>query len=250
MHRFSRIVAALALAAAAARAQRLTWYDRLLLLAAPQTVSGVVLDDSGKPVAGAHIDHSDVQPREQLFTDDQGRFQLHTRAPALIIRKLGYNGQLVRIAPGIRLRIVLQRATKALATCAAGCRVLKTPSSSFCFPPIPGVQAGEQGHYQDTFVRAFTAQAGNRTTELLHGAGPNWSLGIPYTGDVWESAQYSEQAFIAAGSDVIDARGTAPDGKRWRYLGRFGESASYYEADPPAAALLDRVLDGVCIAGH
>jgi len=47
---------------------------------------------------------------------------------------------------------------------------------------------------------------------------------------------------------VIDARGTAPGGKRWRFLGRYGESVSYYEADPATAAAFDRTLDGVCLA--
>lgn len=245
-----RLAAALLLFLAAARAQRLTWYEKLLLLEAPRNVSGVVLDDSGKPVAGAHIDHSDLEPREQLFTDDRGRFQLRTRAPAIVVRKLGYDGQLVKTGSAGTLRVILHHATRTLEPCAPACRGLKTSASVFCFPPIPGVHIGEQGRYEDTFVRAFTVQSADRTTELLHGAGPTWSLGIPYTGDVWESSHYSERALPGDGSDVVDARGVAPDGRRWRYLGRYGESASYYEADPPAATLLDRVLDGVCLANQ
>lgn len=243
MHRPSiRAFAIFVLLTASAGAQRLTWYERLLLLQSPQPVSGTVVDVSGKPIAGAHIDHSDVQG-EQLFSDDQGRFSLHTRAPAVVVRKLGYNGQLLHLTPGSKLRVVLHRATEALPACSKTCSTLKTSASALCFPAIPNVQTGEQGRYEDTFVRAFTAGS----TELLHGAGPSWSLGIPYTGDVWESSQYLEHTYTAKGADIIDARGVAPDGKRWRYLGRFGESASYYEADPAASALLDRVLDGVCL---
>lgn len=249
MTTFQRIAAAIVLTCAAAGAQRLTWYERLLLVEAPRTISGVVVDDSGQPVSGAHIDHSDIEPREQLFTDDRGRFQIRTRAPAVVIRKLGYNGQLVRIS-GLELRVVLHRATRAIPKCSQSCLGLETAASRFCFPQIPGIHTGGQGHYEDTFVRAFTMQSSDRTTELLHGAGPTWTLGIPYTGDVWESKQYSETESTTQDLDIIDARGVAPDGRHWRYLGRYGESASYYEADAQTAAILDRVLDGVCLTAH
>jgi hypothetical protein len=65
---------------------------------------------------------------------------------------------------------------------------------------------------------------------------------------VWESTNYAEHGYLGTGSDIVDAHGTAPGGRRWRYLGRFGESVSYYEADPSTAAAFDRVIDGVCIA--
>jgi hypothetical protein len=243
-----RIITAACVFAGVAAPQRLTWYEKLLLLQAPQTVSGVVLDDSGHPVAGAHIDHSDVQAREQLFSDDRGRFQLRTRAPAVIVRKLGYDGRLVRLSNSLLIRVVLHRATRRLPDCAARCLSLETSAGAFCLPTVAGVQAGEQGRYEDTFVRAFTLPHGSSAAEMLHGAGPHWSLGIPYTGDVWESSDYAEHTYAASGSDVIDARGTAPGGKRWRFLGRYGESVSYYEADPATAAAFDRTLDGVCLA--
>ncbi len=244
MNKVLRILSAVSLCAASAVSQRLTWYEKLLLLQAPQTVTGVVLDDAGNPVAGAHIDHSDVQAREQLFSDDHGRFQIRTRAPALIVRKLGYDGQLVRLSKTPSIHVVLHRATRRLAVCAAHCRTLDSSASALCLPPIPGVQPGEPGRYEDTFVRAFTLAG---SAEMLHGAGAHWSLGIPYTGDVWESSDYSEYSFLGKGADIVDARGTAPGGKRWRYLGRFGESVSYYEAEPATAAAFDRVIDGVCL---
>jgi hypothetical protein len=248
------VVAMVFVSAVPACSQRLTWYEKLLLLQAPQNIAGVVVDDSGQPIAEAHIDHSDVQAREQLFSDDHGRFQIRTRAPALIVRKLGYDGQIVRIAQPVAsgksppIRVVLHRATRRLAICAANCRTLDSPNSAFCLPSVASVQTGDQGHYEDTFVRAFTLPNGSSGAEMLHGAGPHWSLGIPYTGDVWESSDYTEHGYIGSGSDVIDARGTAPGGKHWRYLGRFGESLSYYEADAATAAAFDRVIDGACLA--
>ena len=242
-----QILAMVFIFAGAASPQRLTWYEKLLLLQAPQNVAGVVVDEAGRPIAEAHIDHSDVQAREQLFSDDHGRFQIRTRAPALIVRKLGYDGQLVPTGGKAQpIRVVLHRITRRLPVCAANCRTLDRSTGTFCLPTIPGVQTGDQGSYEDTFVRAFTFPPGSG--EMLHGAGPHWSLGIPYTGDVWESTNYTEHGYIGTGSDIVDARGTAPGGRRWRYLGRFGESVSYYEADPATAAAFDRLIDGVCIA--
>ena len=98
----------------------------------------------------------------------------------------------------------------------------------------------------DSVMREIMIPTGEGPRELLFGGGANWSLGIPYTGDVWESSEYSEKSYTAGDVDVIDARGTAGNGTRWRYVGTFGESASYYEVDPKDAALPDRLLDGVC----
>ncbi len=226
-------------------AQRLTWYERTILLPEPQTVSGRVLDESGQPIAGAHIDHSDVKEQEQLFTDELGRFHVETRASALVIRKHGFNGQLIHVGQAAPLRIVLQHAT-ALPACKSACVGLKNGQGSFCFPAVPGVRTSEQGSMGDSVMREFMVPTGDGLHEVLFGTGPTWSLGIPFTGDVWESIEYSEKDYVNGDSDVIDARGKTSDGKLWRFVGTFGESASYYQVSPRDAALPDRFLDGVC----
>ncbi len=226
-------------------AQRLTWYERQILLPEPQTISGRVVDESGQPIAGAHVDHSDVKEQEQLFTDELGRFHLDTRASAIVIRKHGFDGQLVRIGGTAPVRIVLERATP-LPECKNVCIGLKGAQSTFCFPPVPSVKVSDQGRMGDSTMREFMVPTSIGPHEVLFGTGPTWSLGIPFTGDVWESVEYSEKDYILGDSDVIDARGKNSDGKLWRFVGTFGESASYYEVDPSDAALPDRFLDGVC----
>ncbi|HLG96226.1 MAG TPA: carboxypeptidase-like regulatory domain-containing protein [Bryobacteraceae bacterium] len=226
-------------------AQRLTWYERQILLPEPHTVSGRVVDESGQPVAGAHVDHSDVKEQEELFTDELGRFHVDTRASALVIRKHGFDGQLVRIKDSEAVRVVLRRATT-LPVCKSACIGLKSPHSTFCFPPVAGIRVSEQGRMGDSVMREFMVPTSDGPREVLFGTGPTWSLGIPYTGDVWEAVEYSEKDYIAGDSDVIDARGKDSDGNVWRYLGTFGQSASYYEVNPRDAALPDRFLDGVC----
>jgi hypothetical protein len=230
--------------------QRLTWYERLVLLREPQPVSGIVVDSAGNPIAGAHVDHTDVKAQEQLFTDEQGRFRFLTGAPAIVVRKLGFNGQRIRLDSSASFKIVLSPATKTMPTCKLKCEALSSSGSAICLPRAPGIQVSEQGTYDETVTQMFRLQTRDGQRELLHGSGPMWSLGVPFTGDVWESIEYQESAYLVGtgDSDVVDARGKTPDGKLWRYLGRFGESASYYEVDDAGAALLDRVLDGACIA--
>lgn len=243
---FSKALIGLLFSALLLYAQKLTWYERLVLLEKPKSVSGVVVDPSGNPISGAHIDHTDVKDQEDLFTDDQGRFRFQTGAPAIVVRKLGFDGQRVRLQSNTPVRVVLRPATKVLPKCTAKCPTLKNADSVFCLPKIPGVEATEPGWYADTVTQVYRVSTQDGQRELLHGAGPTWTLGIPYTGDVWEAPEYSEEEYRLGDSDVVDARGKSPGGKLWRYLGRFGESASYYEVDPGGAALLDKVLDGVC----
>lgn len=66
------------------------------------------------------------------------------------------------------------------------------------------------------------------------------------TGGELRSVEYEETTYDFEGLPIIDARGQLPDGQWWRYLGKFGESASYSGVDPAAAKVLDTVLDGAC----
>jgi len=241
----ARLAAGVILSSLLSPAQRLTWYERQILLPEPHTISGRVVDESGQPIPGAHIDHSDVKEQEQLFTDEMGRFHVETRAAAVVIRKHGFDGQIVRIDSAAPLRIVLQRATP-LPACKTACVGLKNGLGSFCFPPVPTVRISDQGRMGDSTMREFMVPTTDGPREVLFGTGPSWSLGIPFTGDVWESVEYSEKDYINGESDVIDARGKTIDGKLWRFVGTFGESASYYQVDPRDASLPDKFLDGVC----
>jgi hypothetical protein len=226
-------------------AQRLTWYERQILLPEPHAVSGRVIDESGQPIAGAHIDHSDVKEQEQLFTDELGRFHVETRASALVVRKHGFDGERIQTNNPAAVRIVLRRGIP-LPACKTTCVGLKNGSGSFCFPPVTGVKISDQGRMGDSTMREFMVPTGDGPREVLFGTGPTWTLGIPFTGDVWESLEYAEKDYIDGDSDVIDARGKTVDGKVWRFVGTFGESASYYQVDPGDAALPDKFLDGVC----
>ena len=144
--------------------QRLTWYERQILLPEPHTVSGRVLDEAGQPIPGAHIDHSDVKEQEQLFTDELGRFHVETRASALVVRKHGFDGQLIRINQAAPVRIVLHRGAP-LPACKSACVGLKNGSGSFCFPPVAGVKISDQGSMGDSTMREFMVPTGDGPRE-------------------------------------------------------------------------------------
>ena len=45
----------------------------------------------------------------------------------------------------------------------------------------------------------------------------------------------------------MDASGKTLDGKLWRHIGVSGESVFYFDVDADAAAIMDRMLDGLCL---
>lgn len=69
---------------------------------------------------------------------------------------------------------------------------------------------------------------------------------MPSDQDMWRSVNYEEIAYDIGGLTIIDARGQLPNGQRWRYLGKFDESASYSDIEEVTAKTLDRFLDGAC----
>lgn len=246
--------------------------DEALLLPSARRVKGVVVDEDGKPVVGAEIHHSsDIRrlPTKQLL----GEFDLETRAPVLVIRKRGYESRVLRTEESAT-RITLRRATdgesgqtKTEESPAVGItlrkirevrRIPSCPGSrqspggagsftSFVFPKVPGVSVGELGHDVDYTVRYYTLKTKDGRKGIQHGWGPLWGSAEPLDSEVWKSAKYEETRYENDSVTIIDARGQTPDGRRWRSLGKFGESATYRNVDEATAKILDRVLDGVCL---
>ena len=214
-------------------------------------IKGVVVDSEGKPVAGASIDHSNDNKRAHV-TGPSGRFELDTNAPLLVVRKAGYRSGVVRTKDATEVRIVLQTAERRsfpMCSTSAKCYGIDGWDASFRFPVVPGVEASKQGHDIDYGFRSYYVRTGQESKGIQHGSGPMWSLGIPVDQHVWRSnSSYEEVVFDADGLTIIDARGQSRDGKRWRSLSKFGETASYFDADEATAKILDQLLDGACLS--
>ena len=223
-----------------------------LLLPRAAHLLGIVVDAEGKPVAGARIDHSNDHLKDHE-TDSQGRFELDTRAPILVIRKIGFRSELVRTESAVEVRATLQRLseTRVFPTCSEVGRYegIDGWGASFVFPITAGVKASIQGQDVDYGQRNYYVETKQGTKGIMHGSGPLWSFGLPFDQDVWRSVKYEEVTYEVGRLTMIDARGELPSGNRWRSLGKFGESASYSDIDQETAKILDKFLDGACLKG-
>jgi hypothetical protein len=221
-----------------------------LLLPRAAHIFGSVVDVEGKPVAGARVEHSNDHLQDHE-TDSQGRFELDTRAPALVIRKIGFRSELVRAKEATEERVTLQRLseTRVFPPCSDVGRYqgIDGWGASFVFPITAGVKASKQGQDVDYGQRNYYVETKQGPKGIMHGSGPLWSFGLPFDPDVWRSVRYEEVRYEVGGLTIIDARGEFPNGRRWRSLGKFGESASYSDVDLATAKILDKLLDGACL---
>jgi hypothetical protein len=208
----------------------------------------VVVDSEGNPVANAGIDHSNR--RELHQTDSNGRFELDTRAPILVVRKVGFRSEAVRTQSGPEVRVVLRKLSqgRTLPICSNTRKYedIKGWTSSLRFPRISGVKVSRQGRDVDYGFRNYYIESKRGHKGIMHGSGPMWGSGIPVDSDVWQSVKYEEDVFEAGGMTVFDGRGQMANGDHWRSLGKVFESASYRDVDEETAKTLDKVLDGTC----
>ena len=80
-----------------------------LRLSIVRTIVGTILDIEGEPIAGASIDNDDLVAIGPS-TDSAGGFRIETRAPAFVVRKLGYKSQLIGAQSETEFRVTLQPA--------------------------------------------------------------------------------------------------------------------------------------------
>lgn len=218
------------------------------MLPSATRLSGIVADIDGKPLADVWLHHTGLQGRI-LKTDAEGRFEIQTRAPAIVFRKDGFKGRYYRIERDATVEVKLDPAPP-LKACPSSARCLSIECfmSAFCLPKVRGVSVTEQGNDSDYAQRQFVIQTPSGSKGIQHAAGPMWGSGLPLDEDVWSAVEYRETDYRdLEGFLVIDARGKASNGECWRILGHAFETASYRKLPADEASLLDKVLDGVCL---
>jgi hypothetical protein len=189
-----------------------------------RTISGIVIDNAGKPIEAARIDHAGGRGGHR--TDQQGQFEFETSAPVVVIRKGGFQSVVLRTEGANQAQIVLDQAHP-IGNCSAD------------FAPHADVTTSQDIDYVST---TYTLDTNRGRVALVCGRGPLWSSGMPDDRLVWESVEYAE-TMPADRPRRIDARGKTGDGKYWRYRGEFGDSCAYSKVDQTAAAELDCLLD-------
>jgi hypothetical protein len=233
------------------------------------SVSGVVVDSLGNPIAGALVDNAVVdvkgtnkpvweqgpyildinglQLREgSTMTNADGLFAIKTWGPALIVRKAGYRSVRLSIPPGgeTSYRVVLSsEGVEPIAPlCAAPAKFVRRNEATFYFPTdLRGVRPRSKSNLSFFIV----TNSGRKNTE--YGLGPDWGDGLTSWELVWRSVDYQEVVSDYGGLWLVDARGTMPNGQKWRYIGLPEESASYGDLRPDEAALFDQVFDELCL---
>jgi hypothetical protein len=219
-----------------------------LLLRRATHIAGVVVDPEGKPIVKASIDHSNERQEHQ--TDSEGKFELYTVAPTLVVRKAGFRSEMVRTQETAEIRVTLQRRAEVqqLPACSGtgSYSGIDGWGTSFYFPKTSVINDSGQGQDSEYATRSYYIETFRGRKGIRHGAGPMWGFG-PLNHDVWSSVKYEETMFDVGGLTIIDARGQLANGNRWRTLSKFGESASYYDMDEATAKILDQFLDSVCL---
>lgn len=227
--------------------------EKSQLLPSPVRLFGAVTDASGRPLSDVWICHTGpgLGPRYPK-SDSLGRFDIETRAPAIVFRKGGFQSRYLRVSNKNQgsLAITLSGPTPQMKPCSASsrCVSLKYFGSAFCLPRIRGVNISKQGNDVDYGCRSYWVATQEGKIVAQHNAGPLWGPGSPLEEEVWSSTEYHETAYQdREGSLVTDARGESTAGKYWRVLGHSFESVSYRGVSAQQAAVLDPVIDGACI---
>ena len=166
-----------------------------------------------------------------------------------VIRKIGYLSQRVNPSDNLPIHIVLLSSIGRTPPCTPkACQASAGFYGLLCLKTVKGVKAGKMKNDVDYGAESFRVKTAKGWSWILHGGGPTWSSGVPENQLICSSTQFQEQVEDLPGrSPLVSARGIAADRTFWRYLGTFGESADYQNVDQATAALLDEVLDGVCI---
>ena len=221
--------------------------EKALLLPSEIHLSGVVTDSGGRPLADVWIDHSGTSGK----TDSEGRFDIRTRAPAVVFRSRGFQSKYYRLTGDVTLAVALDGPTSPLQQCGActNCVPLEGSRGVLCLPRVRGVHVSALGNDIDYGKRWFWIKTRTgKKTGIQHAAGGMWGSGLPFDEDVWSAREYRETDYRdASGLRVIDARGKNADGTCWRMLGKFGETASYRNVPAEDTPLLDEVLDGATV---
>jgi hypothetical protein len=207
---------------------------------------GVVVDAAGRPLAGAIIwswwdDHA--------VSGDDGTFVMPSKGRARVLLD-GYAPKIVPVAAGAE-PIVLRAASERrrnLPRCPAGERARGL--GALHIPTPAGLHVAGAGH--DDYVSETWSRHG---AELRHAQGPTLTEGLPLDAVLSDLTDIDDRdvrlvldADDRNGFPISDVRGRFANGRRYRYVGMFGELFEYSGLTQADAAFFDRMLDAMCYA--
>jgi hypothetical protein len=209
-----------------------------------------VRDEAGQPIAEAYA-YAETLPRSFASSDRDGRVKFSTKRSAIVIRKEGYESVFLKVGEGGDVPVRMKRIgdLPEVRNCGKSEKHIGKLADPyfFSFPQLEEIVASKSRSDTDYVYRSYRIRKRKPLAQIVHGKGYAYSLGFPSEMDVNESVTYFERQFQLGPQRLMDARGVDVRGRRWRYVGWLGEAAAYHGVDGEAAAVLDRVLDGVCV---
>jgi hypothetical protein len=190
-------------------------------------LQNVRIDHTGKVSVAVVATSLSTKPSpDEIRTDAQGRFQVVTDVPAVVVRTPGYESRRLLITGDAQVQVTLQR----------------IQSTSRCTLPETPVFKAKKADDIDYTATRFYVKTRKGPQGIISGRGPLYSLGAPSDKDVWTSVEYAE---IMYESGIVDASGHFSDGKYWRQRSIFGAGSQYFGQTREVAEQLDCVMDRV-----
>ena len=212
-----------------------------LAMATQNPARGVVVDESGRPLIGAVVwswwaSEQPVTSFDGTFIAEMGRYRVLADGYAPRILSSAAFAEPIVMRPASTPRRDLPR-------CAAG----EGGLGELYIATPAGVQVAHAGH-EDYVSETWSRQG----SELRHAHGPTWTEGLPPDVLLSQLTHVDDRDVRLVDADnqdglpISDVRGRFADGRRYRYVGIFGESFEYSGLTAADAAFFDRMLDAMC----
>jgi hypothetical protein len=219
-----------------------------IAIATQEPARGIVVDAAGRPVQGALL--FSWWSDDQMVTGADGVFVAPWTAGVVRILADGFAPRIVSSA-AFGEPIVLRAAStprRDLPRCRAGER--DRDVGDLRIPITAGVRVAGTG--QDDYVGTTWSRG---EAQLRHDYGPTLSAGLPIQPVLAELTDVDDRdvrlVLDADHQEVVpitDVRGRLANGRRYRYVGMFGELFEYSGLTDADAAFFDRMLDAMCYA--
>jgi len=214
----------------------------LVLPVVPQQhLRGTVTDDAGIPIEGVRV----TTFLEETITDDEGCFLLEEPAALVRFSRNGYD-PLTVLTEKTDVRIILkeneQAQWKTPACGSVKARHLFDAGGPLAFivPKRTKIRRVHDIDYVEVSIKC-------EDSILSIGSGPHWSPGFPSPMLLERSKTVVERDIVGPWEfPVAEYRGELDNGTKWRFIGMFGQTASYRDVPPAVAECFDSVMDTLC----
>lgn len=220
-------------------------------------ISGTVVDEHGFPIAGTIVygspsygpNRSDVST-----TDKSGRFHIDRPGTLLHVRSEGFQPRSI-VLRGNEVDLQIALRTEAggfhLAKCRETAKGEQLLGSGIwgvrVVVPERGVRVSKS---EDVDYVSYDIRVKSKGATLELWFGPTAFSPDPDDKILIASVDFSQRSIFGPDGKVIgiDSQGRTSENRLWRHAGGFTDGASYDNASPEEAVILNRIIESMCIA--